>query len=160
MKLLRRWAGVSAVWLAALLLAGMAAPSGAATPGATTPSAEVPVADGRRAVELTFLKSLPGERENLKSFIALNWFAMDKIAKEQGLMQAYTVLDTGSDEGAWNVLVSVTYSDARGYVGIVDAFERIRRAHRTVLVDGKGLRELGRIVESKKTYEDAGQRSS
>lgn len=69
----------------------------------------------RRAVELTFLKSNPGEREQLKTFIVLNWFAMDKIAKEQSLMSAFTVMDTGTDEGPWNVLVSVTYTNEKGY---------------------------------------------
>ncbi|MFO0227252.1 MAG: hypothetical protein ACK51K_10340 [Gammaproteobacteria bacterium] len=111
---------------------------------------------GRRAVELTFLKSNPGQRERLKTFIELNWFAMDRIAQEQGLMSDYTVMDTGTDEGAWNILVSVTYMDEKGYDGIVEAFERIRRAHTTVLVDGKGFRDLGSIVESKRVFEGPG----
>jgi hypothetical protein len=108
----------------------------------------------RRAVELTFLKSNPGEREQLKTFIVLNWFAMDKIAKEQGLMSAFTVMDTGTDEGPWNVLVSVTYMNEKGYEGIAESFEKIRRAHTTVRVGGKGLRELGSIVESKRMFEN------
>jgi hypothetical protein len=108
----------------------------------------------RRAVELTFLKSNPGEREQLKSFIVLNWFAMDRIAKEQGLMSAFTVMDTGTDEGPWNVLVSVTYMNEKGYEGIAEAFEKIRRAHTTVRVGGKALRELGSIVESKRVFEN------
>jgi hypothetical protein len=111
-------------------------------------------ATDRRAVELTFLKSNPGEREQLKSFIVLNWFAMDKIAKEQGLMSAFTVMDTGTDEGPWNVLVSVTYMNEKGYEGIAEAFEKIRRAHTTVRVGGKTLRELGSIVESKRVFEN------
>jgi|688.fasta_scaffold1269799_1 hypothetical protein len=108
----------------------------------------------RRAVELTFLKSNPGDREQLKTFIVLNWFAMDKVAKEQGLMRAFTVMDTGTDEGPWNVLVSVTYMDERGYDGIAEAFEKIRRAHTTVRVGGKGLRELGSIVDSRRMFEN------
>jgi hypothetical protein len=111
----------------------------------------------RRAVELTFLKSNPGEREQLKTFIVLNWFAMDKIAKEQGLMSAFTVMDTGTDEGPWNVLVSVTYMNDKGYEGIAEAFEKIRRAHTTVRVGGKLLRELGAIVESKRVFETPAQ---
>ena len=111
-------------------------------------------AQGPRAVELTFLKSKPGQRGQLKRFIVLNWFAMDQIAKDQGLMSAFTVLDTGTDQGPWNVLVSTTYMDERGYPGIEEAFEKIRRAHTTVLVDGKGLRELGSIVDSKRLFED------
>lgn len=107
-----------------------------------------------RAVELTFLKSNPGEREQLKNFIVLNWFAMDKIAKEQGLMSAFTVMDTGTHDGPWNVLVSVTYTDEKGYEGVADAFEKIRRSHTTVRVDGKALRDLGSIVDSKRLLEN------
>jgi hypothetical protein len=106
----------------------------------------------RVAVELTFLKAKPGERERLVRFIELNWFEMDRIAAGQGLMRDYRVLETGTDEGAWNVLVEVTYTDERGYAGIVDTFEAIRKAHRSMAVGGKGLRDLGTIVESKKTY--------
>jgi hypothetical protein len=69
-------------------------------------------------------------------------------------MSAFTVMDTGTDEGPWNVLVSVTYMDEQGYPGIEEAFEKIRSAHTTVLVDGKGLRELGSIVDSKRLFED------
>lgn len=131
---------VLALFFAAMVLA--LAPSSAATPSE------------RRAVELTFLKSNPGQREQLKSFIVLNWFAMDKIAMEQGLMSAFTVMDTGTDEGPWNVLVSVTYMNEKGYDGISEAFETIRRAHTTVRVEGKVLRELGTIVDSKRLFEN------
>ncbi len=109
----------------------------------------------RRAVELTFLKSQPGQREQLKTFVTKNWFAMDQVAKDQGLLVAFTLLDSGTDDGEWNVVVSVTYKNEQGYDGIAEAFERIRRAHSTVLVEGKGLRELGRIVESKRLFERA-----
>ena len=120
---------------------------GTAQAGAATPQ-------GSRAVQLTFLKSNPGQREQLKRFIVLNWFAMDKIAKDQSLMSAFTVMDTGTDEGAWNVLVSVTYTNEKGYAGVAEQFEKIRKAHTTVLVEGKNLRELGSIVDSKQLLED------
>lgn len=119
-----------------------------------TAAASATASSDRRAVELTFLKSNPGQREQLKSFIVLNWFAMDKVAKEQGLISAFTVLDTGTDEGPWNLLVSVTYMNDKGYEGISKAFKKIRRAHITVPVEGKGLRELGTIVESKHVFEN------
>ena len=107
----------------------------------------------KRAVELTFLKSNPGQRPSLRAFIVANWFAMDKAAKDQGLMSASTVFAAGSDERTWNLLVAVTYMDERGYEGIAEAFEKFRRAHATVRVDGNTLRELGAIVESKKVFE-------
>jgi hypothetical protein len=121
----------------------------------TDPQPQRSAGSERVAVELTFLKAKPGERERLVRFIELNWFEMDRIAAGQGLMRDYRVLETGTDEGAWNVLVEVTYTDERGYAGIVEAFEAIRKAHRSVAVDGKGLRDLGAIVESKKTYAHA-----
>jgi hypothetical protein len=42
----------------------------------------------------------------------------------------------------------------KGYEGIAEAFEKIRRAHTTVRVGGKALRELGSIVESKRMFEN------
>lgn len=74
----------------------------------------------------------PGSPTDGLTGLFLNWFAMDKIAKEQGLMSAFTVTDTGTDEGEWNVLVSVTYMDDKGYEGIAEAFERIRGDHTPV----------------------------
>jgi len=120
----------------------MSTPSTVAAPGSL------------RAVELTFLKSASGERERLKRYIVDNWFAMDRIAKAQGLMDAFTVWDSGNDEGPWDLLVSVTYRDARGYAGIAEAFEAIRRTHTEVRIDGKSLRDLGRIVDSRLVLED------
>jgi hypothetical protein len=40
-----------------------------------------------------------------------------------------------------------------GYAGIASEFEVIRKAHRTVLVDGKGFRDLGQIVRSERLLE-------
>jgi hypothetical protein len=108
----------------------------------------------QRAVELTFLKSNPGDREKLKQFIVGNWFAIDAIAVKQGLMSEYTILDTGDDAGDWNLIVKVAYPNEKGYDGIQEEFNKIRQAHKTVLVDGKGLRDLGQIVTTKRTFED------
>lgn len=117
-------------------------------------------ASERRAVELTFLKANAGQREQLKVFIVANWFAMDRIAQQQGLMKSYTLFDTGTDDGAWNVLVAVTYMDSKGYDGVAVAFEKIRKAHKTVGIEGKTFRELGTIVESKRVFENIPKRLS
>ena len=111
--------------------------------------------ESRHAVEFTWLKSEPGKREALKSFIRANWFAMDAIAKEQGLMRDYHLPDTGNDEGEWNVLVIVQYPDERGYDGIAAEFEQIRSAHQTVPIDGQTLRDLGKVIRSERWFEDA-----
>jgi len=112
-------------------------------------------APARHAVELTFLQAAPGQRENLKRFIELNWFAMDRIATERGLMTSYRLLDSGTDEGPWQLIVIVTYPDERGYDGIRAEFEKIRQAHTVVPVDGKALRDLGRVVETKRLFADS-----
>jgi hypothetical protein len=140
------------VLVSSVALAGVAA-------SPTAMNATASVSDRRRAVELTFLKSKPGERETLKRFIMLNWFAMDAIAKARGLMEGYTLLEAASEEGPWNIVVQVAYPNERGYDGIVEQFERIRRDHKTVKVDGKTLPELGVIVETRRLFEDVTTRS-
>ncbi|MCE2914425.1 MAG: hypothetical protein LW768_02565 [Rubrivivax sp.] len=134
-------------WLLSATLGGCAVLPALAQP---QPAAAAPT---RRAVELTFLRALPGQRERLAQFIVANWFEMDRIAKLQGLMDDYRLLDSGTDDDDWHALMVVTYHDERGYPGIAEAFERIRRAHTTVRIDGKGLRELGSIILSRRTLE-------
>jgi len=68
-----------------------------------------------RAVEFTYLKSQPGERDNLRQAIVANWLAMDAIAVQQGLMVDYKVFDAGNDDGEWNIKVMVVYPDARSH---------------------------------------------
>lgn len=126
---------------------------------ASSISTSVAMPPVRHAVELTYLKAHPGQRAHLRRFIVLNWFAMDKIAMQRGLIERFNVVETGSDDGRWNVLVTVGYANDRGYDGVKSEFEAIRSAHKTVLVDGKSLAELGAIVETIKTYEELGDRS-
>ena len=109
------------------------------------------VASAERAVELTFLKSEAGKREALIQYIRANWFAMDAVAVERGLMTDYQLLDSGDDAGDWNVVVIVGYPDAKGYDGIREAFEAIRSAHVTVPVDGQTkIAAFGRVVSSRR----------
>jgi predicted SnoaL-like aldol condensation-catalyzing enzyme len=110
-------------------------------------------ANERRAIELTFLKSKPSEREALKAFIVSNWFEMDRLAQEQGLIESYKITDTGTDDGDWNLLVTVTYFNELGYDGIKKEFDAIATRHKTKLIEGKNLRDLGAIVNSSRTFE-------
>jgi hypothetical protein len=140
-----------------LLAICMGAPAGmSAMPSSVsvepTP-ATAPEADITRDVTFTYLKSLPGERDNLRQFIVANWFAMDAVAAKRGLMLDYKLFDTGTDEGEWNLMVMVTYPDARGFDGIRDEWAKIVAAHRRVLVNGKGQSELGRVVRSQRLIE-------
>ncbi len=113
----------------------------------------------QRAVALTFLKSLPGQREALKKFVVLNWFAVDEIAVQRGLMAAYSIMDTGSDDGAWNLVVKDTWTDIKGYPAVAEEFLKIGKTRETVLVDSKNFRELGAVVDSKNLIEDVFENS-
>jgi hypothetical protein len=115
--------------------------------------AHAPVIEPVRAVEWTFLKSNPGDRDRLRQFIILNWFALDARAKAEGLMLSYRVLDSGDDADPWNLAVEVIYPDARGSDAIMTRFNQLRAEHTKVLIDGKDLKDLGRIVGSRRVFE-------
>jgi hypothetical protein len=112
-----------------------------------------------RAVEITFLKSLPGKLGQLEKFIKANWFPPDEIAVKEGIMVSYEWLDSGNDEGTYNAMVVITYPNEGGFVGIKPLWDKLitdyRRDNKRVLIDGLGFTDLGKIVESRKFYERA-----
>jgi hypothetical protein len=102
----------------------------------------------------TYLKAEPGHEDRLYKFIKKNWLAMDSVAQTQGLLKSYRLLKNDNKENTeWDVVVVVVYADERGYEGIKDAFEKIRQAQPRVLIDGKGMPELGRVVKSENVIE-------
>jgi hypothetical protein len=80
---------------------------------------------------------------------------MDRIAVAQGLFNNYA-LYRAEEDGDWNLAVVVGYLDAEGSAAILDRFNAIRAAHKTVLIDGKRLADLGRITGSRKVTRVAG----
>lgn len=100
--------------------------------------------------ELTFLKAKDGDTVSLCRFITQNWFEMDKIAVQQGLMTEYRLLTSTGADPDWDVLVIVGYPNVDGYSGITKEFETIRVAHKVVPVNGKTLRQLGVIISSRR----------
>lgn len=100
--------------------------------------------------ELTFLKASEGNLDSLCQFIKENWFEMDRIAVERGLMTEFRLLTSAESDADWDVLVMVGYPNVDGYSGITKEFEAIRAAHTTVPVNGKTLRQLGAIVSSRR----------
>lgn len=112
-----------------------------------------------RAVELTFMKSRPGQRGNLVRYIVANWFAMDSAARARGLLDGFSVLESGVDGGPWDVVVSTSYRDTRGHEGIAEAFDLIRKSHQEVLIEGRGLDDLGSIIDSQTVFEHPGRTS-
>ena len=104
------------------------------------------------AIVVTRLKAEPGEQDNLAAFIIANWFAMDEIAVEKGLFTSYRLFENPVRGGDWDLAVEVGYPTSLGYDDpqTRSGFEAIRAAHQTVLIDGKGLRELGSVVGSER----------
>lgn len=101
----------------------------------------------------TYLKDITGSRNSLREFIEMNWFVMDELAVERGLFKSYRLIENITDsaqEQDWDFIVAVEYYEDQTYSDIRQQFEEIRAGHDTVLVDGKSLRELGRIVRSER----------
>ena len=93
----------------------------------------------------TLLKATEGRREALGWFITLNWLAMDRVAIDAGLFTHATLYEVVGDPDC-DFVVEVGYIDPAGYDAVADRFAGIRSAHATVLVEGRGLAELGRIT--------------
>ncbi len=103
----------------------------------------------------TYLKATAGNRESLRDFVEKNWFAMDAIAVERGLFKSYRLIENITEADTpggpeWDFIVAVEYFGDQTYSDIRQAFEEIRSRHETVLVEGKSLRDLGRIVRSER----------
>jgi hypothetical protein len=119
-----------------------------ATTSATDRPAASPAAAAAPAITWTYLKANPGDREHLAGFLEANWLAMDAQAVEAGLFRGYRMLVNEQADGEWDVVVEVTYNDACGYACVADAFEAIRARHVEQRVDGRDLRELGRVLRT------------
>jgi hypothetical protein len=129
--------------IALILSVALAAPQ--------TASAQAPAeAAATLHITQTYLRAKPGLRDDLIAYIRANWFAMDRIGIEQGLFTSYALLERGeSSEADWDVIVAVGYPTADGHdaPGVADAFRAIRSAHKEIKINGRGLAELGEIVQ-------------
>lgn len=98
----------------------------------------------------TYLKATEGNKENLKSYLEKNWFAMDSIAVKRNLLGAYELIENTdtSSASSWDFIVAVEYLNPAGYSAIAKEFEAIRANHVEVTIDGFNLRQLGKIVKS------------
>lgn len=101
----------------------------------------------------TYLKATDGVRADLKAFLQQNWLAMDKQATEQGLFKQYHLLENDDSTKRWDFVIVVQYRDEKGYEGVKVEFEKIRQNHQRVLVNGKGMAELGKIVNTEEFLE-------
>lgn len=139
---LARLPGIAALILAAALPSALRASDTAPPAAAQAVPASPPVTTH------TYLAATPGRRDALARFIVANWFEMDRIAVEQGLFRSYRLLQNPRTDEDWDLIVEVVYNDACGYACVAERFQAIRGAHATVLVDGLGMKDLGRVVRS------------
>ncbi|MEM9000725.1 MAG: hypothetical protein AAGB24_10715 [Bacteroidota bacterium] len=98
----------------------------------------------------TYIKSIDGRKNDLKQIILQNWFEMDRVAQEQGLIRDYMLLENISDTDStdWDFIVAVEYFTKGTYAAIAEAFEKIRKSHKTVKVNGMSFSEVGKVVRS------------
>jgi hypothetical protein len=102
----------------------------------------------QKMATLTYLKSVEGEKNNLKEFLISNWLSMDSIAKKQELIEDYALWQNKTESSDWDYIVYVIYKNEKGYEGIANAFEKIRSEHKKVLIQNKDFKQLGRISKS------------
>lgn len=107
-----------------------------------------------RAVEMTFLRSLDPDPVRAARFIRANWFAMDAVAQARGLMTFFSLHIDAEPRDDWNLVVQVGYPDPRGFDSIRAEWAGIVAAHDTVLIDGKRLPDLARILGTRRLRPD------
>jgi hypothetical protein len=106
----------------------------------------------------TYIKSVDNQKDKLKKYLEKNWFAMDSVAVKQKLIAQYELYENQSIDSLakWDYIVAVEYFNKKGYEGIAEKFEEIRKKHKTVKIEELGFKELGKVVGSetitKKTY--------
>lgn len=99
----------------------------------------------------TFVKALPDRRDQLRRFLEQNWLVMDRRGIDAGIFTHATLFEVaGVSDGASaemaDFVMVVGYLTPGGYPDVEATFQEIRRTHQTVLVDGLGLKDLGRIT--------------
>jgi len=100
-------------------------------------------------IEQTYLKANAGLRADLANYIEKNWFAMDQIGLDQGIFTSFWLMDAIDSDDQWDFVMAVGYPQLGGYEAPATkaAFDAIRKAHRDVPVNGRSLKDLGKIVQ-------------
>ncbi len=99
--------------------------------------------------EVTYLKAKSGGVDALANYIRQNWFVMDAKARAAGHMEGFRLLRGTPADTSWDLMEISVYRDSTQHARIDSIFRVVYRpAHVPVLVEGKGLKELGAIVGS------------
>lgn len=107
--------------------------------------------------QFTYLKALPGRVADLERFLDANWFAMDRRAVAAGHLVDFQLLRGTPADSSWDLLEITVFRDSLQHAQADSVYRTIYRpAHARVLIDGRGLPELGRIVRSETLRRVAG----
>jgi hypothetical protein len=100
-------------------------------------------------IEQTYLKANEGLKDDLRTFIEQNWFVMDQKGVEQGIFTSFWLMEDVDENAAWDFVMAVGYPQLEGYenADTKPKFDAIRTAHVPVPVNGKTLKDLGKIVQ-------------
>ncbi|WP_157973231.1 hypothetical protein [Blastomonas sp. UPD001] len=98
---------------------------------------------------------MPSRRDALTGMAGLAMLggsAAPQQALDQGLFTGFWLARSAPGFEAWDYAMQVGYPTALGFEDAATAagFEAIRKAHKTLLIDGEGLAQLGRIVGSQR----------
>ena len=98
----------------------------------------------------TYIKAKENRKEDLRSFIELNWFVMDSITVEQGIFNDYQLYEnvSTSDSTSWDYIVAVEYFSRGTYDDIKHKWLPIRNEHKVVQINGNDFGELGKVIKS------------
>jgi hypothetical protein len=117
-------------------------------------------ADHTVLIEQTYLKAYDGLKDDLRTFIERNWFVMDQKGVEQGIFTSFWLMEDVDENASWDFVMAVGYPQLEGYENS-DAklkFDAIRKAHVPVPVNGKLLKDLGKIVHHHRLKVGGGNR--
>ncbi len=138
-----------------LLLSGFASPN-AITADELAPTVVRACDSPRRAVSRSYIQAVPGQKERLKTFIKANFFAIDALAVQQGLMYSYALLEKvdSSDPRPWDLMLVDAWCDEHGLEVVAGLFTKITEAHQTVPIDGMFFDDLGTFIGSESVIEE------
>jgi hypothetical protein len=124
---------------ASAAVAGLAIPIPASATKASKPTV---------LIEQTFLKALPGLKQDLAAFITKNWFVMDQEGVKQGIFTSYWLMEDIDENNDWDLVMAVGYPQVGGYeeTDTKAKFMAIRSAHKEIKINGRGLKDIGKIV--------------
>ena len=105
---------------------------------------------GAPVISITYFRATTGDVESLRESIRKNVFSMDQRAVQAGAMKGAHLLTRGTTPGDWDVAIVDEYSDRCQLERVSEAFREISASHVPVLVNGKRLQELGRVVRSQR----------